>query len=74
MINSPSHNLIHEKRAKLAERAEHVEAFDAMIAKHRASAIAFKPPPFRFDGAVRTAGALAAARDRRLGILDAGES
>ena len=62
--------MMREKKAKIREREEDAAAFDAMIAKHRASAHAFTPPPFRFDGVVRTAGALAAARDRRLGILD----
>lgn len=55
-----------EKRSKDRERAEAAAAFDAMVA-----ARPLKPPPCSSaPGPVRTAGALAAARDRRLGILD----
>jgi len=58
-----------EKRMKAREQAEAVEAFDKMVA-----ARPLKPPPLTSSiGPVRTAGALAAARDRRLGILDVGE-
>lgn len=71
MNRDPSGGMFAEKRSKLRERDEDAAAFDKMIAEHRAGPIAFKPPPFRFDGVVRTAGALAAARDRRLGVLDA---
>jgi hypothetical protein len=57
-----------EKRSKIRERDAAVAAFDAMIAKRP-----LKPPPCKSQpGPVRTAGALAAARDRRLGILDGG--
>lgn len=56
-----------ERRRKRLEREEHVAAFEAMVASRP-----LKPPPGKIAARVATAGELATARDRRLGII--GES
>jgi hypothetical protein len=50
-------------KARRAQLASDVRAFDAMCA-----ARPFKPPPLRLMPHVRTAAALALARDVRLGV------
>ena len=57
-------DLAAEKRSKERERRDAAEAFDRMCATRP-----LKPPPFRFEGSSTTAGALAARKDRRIGVL-----
>lgn len=68
----PDHNVFAEKRSRDREKAEACAAFDAMVAdRSYAKGCPRKPPSRSVEiGPVRTAAALAAARDRRLGILD----
>ncbi len=53
-----------ERRRKRLEREQHVAAFEAMVSRRP-----LKPPPGRPAARLATAGELALAADRRLGIV-----